>query len=144
MDNSLSPRHKASRQQELKQTYSLKEAGGLIERPRPDGLRSETLGQTQTKQNKKRNGLTQVMFWREVGWSGVGWGRVCVRLYVCECVCVPGWETKKERRENCQVPRPILKIMILQTPITILSQTESAGRERYVSGPRQRVIYAWS
>lgn len=87
------------------------------------------------KQNKKRNGLTQVMFWCGVGWSE-GWGRVCV--------CVSGWETRKERRENYQVPRPILKIMILQAPITILSQTESAGRERFVSGPRQRVIYAWS
>lgn len=63
----MSPRHKVSRQQELKQIYSLKEAGGLIERSRPDGLCSETLGQTQTKQNKKKQ-------WFDTGDVLEGWG----------------------------------------------------------------------
>lgn len=92
------------------------------------------------KQNRKRNGLTQVMFWRGVGWGG-GWV-VCV--CVCWGMCVSGWETRKAEEKTSQLPRPILKIMVLQASITILSQTESAGRERFVSGPRQRVIYAWS
>lgn len=65
----------------------------MIERSRPDGLHSETLGQTQTKQKKKWFDTGDVLARGGVGW---GLGGVCVCVLGDVCLWLGDQESRRE------------------------------------------------